>query len=668
MYDLTVAKMKKVISAAKARYGGIAFAGLSADTWSSRRSQGFLAIELSFVYEDDSGKNCMAVMCLSCQYFPGSHTGKAVADAVREALAKFGLEPDDIVMYVSDSGGGIPAAAKELGIFRLACALHVIDTIVGRALAEKGKGSGLGARAHGDGAAELKAFMGRVKEQASIWRKANIKLEQLKEVHDEEEDLRKALALAAGIDAVLADPFSMLEQPNCTRMWSQYSLVRSTWRSQRDIDAWVSKHDPRNPKHLPLEDRQLLAFIVSILLPLRNAQKAVEASSYPTASFTFATVHDLKRYYNGDNFSIFMNPGDKEPVLFAFSSMPRLAQFLVRNLAMEFEHYFPRLSAQEAFAAFLDPRTKRHPELRPRADGAKRTLKSGLVKVIVPMLRDDPGLEGSTENGKDVECLGVEPAPSLAPPAYVSTVAAMFGEVAEAPTLCAAPRAASVTRPKSREEKGDEIADKLVAAWDAMDMVQRMLYGPGSSGFSLLEFYDKLRFNLGKEADLAFKAVAMAAFGFRASAAGPETIFSRSGLICTALRNRISVWNMELLVFLFKNSACAPSVDETVAEILRRKKVALAQRTKSAKRAAAEAPADGMVDDADDFKQQLVEEGLPSDIFADPDPAPIVLTSSEVQALCEDATEFRLGDDPDCDESGTDLFAEFINERALELD
>ena len=53
--------------------------------------------------------------------------------------------------------------------------------------------------------------------------------------------------------------------------------------------------------------------------------------------------------------------------------------------------------------------------------------------------------------------------------------------------------------------------------------------------------------------EAAFKLVATSTFGWKASAAGPERIFSLAGLLCTALRNRLSTWTLELIVFLSKN-------------------------------------------------------------------------------------------------------------------
>jgi hypothetical protein len=57
-------------------------------------------------------------------------------------------------IYVSDSGGGIPAAAKVLGINRRGCLLHTLDTVQGRAIGEKEK-----IFSHGDKAPQIKALI-----------------------------------------------------------------------------------------------------------------------------------------------------------------------------------------------------------------------------------------------------------------------------------------------------------------------------------------------------------------------------------------------------------------------------------------------------------------------------------------------------------------------------
>jgi len=117
---------------------------------------------------------------------------------------------------------------------------------------------------------------------------------------------------------------------------------------------------------------------------------------------------------------------------------------------------------------------------------------------------------------------------------------------------------------------------------------------PGSGGFDVLEHYtsrdiaSKKAFrDLSKIEIEALKVTATASHGWKASAAGPETIFSRAGLICTALRNSHSTSTIELLVFLKKNADDQPSEGEVVKEIQRRGRVAKAAR--ESERAAATA-------------------------------------------------------------------------------
>jgi hypothetical protein len=99
--------------------------------------------------------------------------------------------------------------------------------------------------------------------------------------------------------------------------------------------------------------------------------------------------------------------------------------------------------------------------------------------------------------------------------------------------------------------------------------------GAGSSGFDLLGFWDSVDLGAGTE---EAKAVACASFGWKASADGPERIFSSASLWSTALKNRYSVWMVELMVFLKQNMAFLPTTTEVVAEVARRKKAKRAAR------------------------------------------------------------------------------------------
>ena len=139
---------------------------------------------------------------------------------------------------------------------------------------------------------------------------------------------------------------------------------------------------------------------------------------------------------------------------------------------------------------------------------------------------------------------------------------------------------------KTAQEKTRELAVATVAAWVSSPDINAPVMGAGSSAFNLLGFYDNLKLGQAIPAVAvgALQRVGRASFGWKASAAGPEKIFSHAGLTCSALKNRYSVEMLEIMVFLKKNAKFMPSVEEVVFEMKRKK-----QAAKDAKRAAAKA-------------------------------------------------------------------------------
>ena len=139
---------------------------------------------------------------------------------------------------------------------------------------------------------------------------------------------------------------------------------------------------------------------------------------------------------------------------------------------------------------------------------------------------------------------------------------------------------------KTAQEKTRELAVATVAAWVSSPDINAPVMGAGSSAFNLLGFYDNLKLGQAIPAVAvgALQRVGRASFGWKASAAGPEKIFSHAGLTCSALKNRYSVEMLEIMVFLKKNAKFMPSVEEVVFEMKRKK-----QAAKDAKRAPAKA-------------------------------------------------------------------------------
>ena len=108
--------------------------------------------------------------------------------------------------------------------------------------------------------------------------------------------------------------------------------------------------------------------------------------------------------------------------------------------------------------------------------------------------------------------------------------------------------------PKSAEQKAREEVKATVEAWVVVPAVDMPFMGEGSSGFDLLAYWGSIDPGAGTE---EAKQVAFAAFRWKASADGPERIFSSASLWSTALKNRYSVWMAELMVFLKKAKRAA---------------------------------------------------------------------------------------------------------------
>jgi hypothetical protein len=152
------------------------------------------------------------------------------------------------------------------------------------------------------------------------------------------------------------------------------------------------------------------------------------------------------------------------------------------------------------------------------------------------------------------------------------------------------------------------------------------------------------------------KAVACASFGWKASADGPERIFSSASLWSTALKNRYSVWMLEIMVFLKKNKAFLPTTAEVVAEMARRKKAKRAAKAqaraaaKAAKAAQAAAAASGGGSSSADLAVEVSDEETEDELPLE-DCDPLIFSEDEVHSLLVSIADFRGGVDDDSDEA-----------------
>ena len=104
--------------------------------------------------------------------------------------------------------------------------------------------------------------------------------------------------------------------------------------------------------------------------------------------------------------------------------------------------------------------------------------------------------------------------------------------------------------PKSAKEKIAIPAKATTDAWMRVPEIDVPVKGPGSSPFDLPPSWGTADVGPGTA---AARQVASASFGWKASAAGPERIFSTASLWDTALKSNYSVVMLGFMVFLKKN-------------------------------------------------------------------------------------------------------------------
>lgn len=152
---------------------------ITADCWTSRSSNGFVTVEITINYFDpDSGTWEIRHYHLGCVYLHGSHSGVRIAKLIKDLLEKHGIHVDELLLYISDCGGGIPAAAKTLKVkFKSPCTLHVLDTTVGHALGIKA------GRMNPTSSDQIKTeVVDKAKATVNVFKNATLRLEKMGEV------------------------------------------------------------------------------------------------------------------------------------------------------------------------------------------------------------------------------------------------------------------------------------------------------------------------------------------------------------------------------------------------------------------------------------------------------------------------------------------------------
>jgi hypothetical protein len=266
-------------------------------------------------------------------------------------LASFGNYISDIWVYTSDLGGGIPAAAKHMGVLRHACLLHSLDTALGRFMGLRGK---FFAGSHCNFAPRLKLLVERVRDLVKAFKKATLKEEAL------EDAAVKVLEMFDKDDAFTngkAPVSKKVGLDGLTRCKSTGTMLFAVGFQKLFLEQFFDDNDPSSSLRLaPLEWAEVQG-VGSIMSHVISLQGKFENATIPTASVSYflpAVLTDNLR-----TGPIAMTKFDGTTVEKPLLSLTGLVAKAARDVVVELGKYRgKRPSLAQALAMYVDPRTR----------------------------------------------------------------------------------------------------------------------------------------------------------------------------------------------------------------------------------------------------------------------------------------------------------------------
>lgn len=122
LYNTLTSEVKSELSQVK-------YFASTTDLWSSRTTEPYMSFTVHFITEDFE----MKARCLETMYFPESHTGENIAKALREVLARWGLDEKQQICITTDNGANVvKAVVQDNGWMRLQCFGHRLHLAIGK--------------------------------------------------------------------------------------------------------------------------------------------------------------------------------------------------------------------------------------------------------------------------------------------------------------------------------------------------------------------------------------------------------------------------------------------------------------------------------------------------------------------------------------------------------
>ena len=233
---------------------------------------------------------------LKVQYFPGSHTGEAVANLVKEIASSFGIPADKILYCCTDNASNMELCVEghmtEAPTVRIYCACHWLQLVVNDALKESGVLQGVE----------------RLKDYIAYVGKSSLASQRLEQI--QKEKLRPN-----------EEPKKLVKDVD-TRWCSLYLMCNRAVALEESIIKHVMElmvnEDTNTVTGLTANDVEQLKYLTALLRPFYDATMALEGDKDASISVVFPQLQRVQKHVR------VMNPLVVEPAVLGFRDGQRV--------------------------------------------------------------------------------------------------------------------------------------------------------------------------------------------------------------------------------------------------------------------------------------------------------------------------------------------------------
>lgn len=246
----------EVVSEVKLSLRGAKRVALTCDGWTSRATEGYVTVTSHHITEDWSLRSHV----LQTRAMHDSHTGKNLADLLKDVATEWGINAKDTAL-VTDNAGNMIVCAELCGFLHIRCYAHTLNLAAQRALKLPA----------------VATLLGRIRRVSSFFHRST-------KAHHIFREKQKQLKL----------PDRLLETDVATRWNSAYEMVQRFLEQQQAVTAALLSNEIRQTEKeistLSGTDIGNAEQLVQALKPFAVATKVMSDDNNPTLS-VIAPLH-----------------------------------------------------------------------------------------------------------------------------------------------------------------------------------------------------------------------------------------------------------------------------------------------------------------------------------------------------------------------------------------